>query len=82
MEDEEIQNEGTKEREGEMEDEETKNEGAKGKETNSNIVHPAVGRLFPPLPRHGTRLSRSRESRNVKSSNLSCDEFFEHLEQK
>ena len=57
------------------------NEEAKGKETNSNIVHPAVGRLFPPLPRHGTRLSRSRESRNVKSSNLSCDEFFEHLEQ-
>ena len=57
------------------------NEKAEGKETNSNVVHPAVGKLFPPLPRHGTRLSRWRDSRNVKTSNLTCDEFFERLEQ-
>ena len=57
------------------------NEKAEGKETNSSVVHPAVGKLFPPLPRHGTRLSRYRESRNVKTSNLTCDEFFDHLEQ-
>ena len=57
------------------------NEKAEGKETNSNVVHPAVRKLFPPLPRHGSRLSRWRESRNVKTSNLTCDEFFERLEQ-
>ena len=56
------------------------NERADGKETNSSVVHPAIGKLFPPLPRHGTRLTRYRESRNVKTSNLTCDEFFEYLE--
>ena len=53
------------------------NEEAKGKGTNSTIVHLAASRLSPPLPRYGTRPSRSRDNCNVKSSNLNSDEFFE-----
>ena len=40
-----------------------------------------VGKLFPPLPRHGNRLTRSRDSRNNHSSQISCDEFFAKLDQ-
>ena len=55
------------------------NEKASDKVTNSSVIEPAVGRLFPPLPRHGLRPTRSRESRNEKSSNLSCADFFSSL---
>ena len=54
------------------------NEKACDKETDSSIVQPAVGKLFPPLPR-SSRSIRSRESRNNHSSNISCEEFFEIL---
>ena len=57
------------------------NEKASKKETDSTVVHPAVGKLFPPLPRHGNRLTRSRDSRNNHSSQISCDEFFAKLDQ-
>ena len=56
------------------------NESASDKETNSSVIHPAVGRLFPPLPRKGTRSARPRENRNDRSSNLSCHEFFDQLD--
>ena len=55
------------------------NEKASDKVTNSSVVEPAVGRLFPALPRHGLRPTRSRENRNEKTSNLSCPDFFAHL---
>ena len=55
------------------------NESASDKETDSSVRHPAVGKLFPPLPR-SSRQFRSRENRNNHSSNLSCGEFFEILD--
>ena len=55
------------------------NEKANDKETNSSIVEPAIGRLFPPLSRNGDRAERSRESRLSHASNISCHEFFEKL---
>ena len=56
------------------------NEKAADKETNSSVIEPAVGKLFPPLPRHGTRLSRSRENRYNHTSQISCEEFFNQLD--
>ena len=56
------------------------NEKASDKETNSSVLEPAIGRLYPPLSRHSTRTSRSRDNRNEKSSQTSCPEFFEKLE--
>ena len=55
------------------------NERASDKATNSSVLEPAVGRLFPALPRRGNRPTRSRENRNEKDSNLSCSDFFSHL---
>ena len=52
------------------------NEKATDKVTNSKVNEPAVGRLFPPLPRHSGRPTRSRENRDDKTSILSCAEFF------
>ena len=51
------------------------NEKASDKETDSSVRHPAVGKLYPPLPR-SNRQFRSRENRNNHASNISCDEFF------
>ena len=51
------------------------NEKACDKETDSSIVQPAIGKLFPPLPR-SSRSIRSRENRNNHSSNISCEESF------
>ena len=56
------------------------NEKASGKETDSSVNHPAVGRLFPPLPRKSSRPARSRETRNDKTSILSSTEFFSAVE--
>ena len=56
------------------------NESASDKETNSSVLQYAVGRLFPPLPRKGSRSARPRENRNDRSSNLSCREFFDQLD--
>ena len=55
------------------------NEKASNKETNSSVLEPAIGKLFPPLSRNGDRAERSRESRLSHSSNISCHEFFEKL---
>ena len=55
------------------------NEKASDKVTDSSVIEPAVGRLFPALPRHGQRPTRSRENRNEKTSNLSCPDFFSNL---
>ena len=52
------------------------NESASDKETDSSVLHRAVGKLYPPLPR-SNRAYRSRENRNNRSSNLSSAEFFE-----
>ena len=52
------------------------NEKATDKVTDSKVNEPAVGRLFPPLPRHSGRPIRSRENRNDKTSILSCADFF------
>ena len=52
------------------------NESASDKETDSSILHPAVGKLYPPLPR-SNRSYRSRENRNNHSPNVSFTEFFE-----
>lgn len=56
------------------------NEKAKGKDTNASQITHAVGRLFPPLARHGDRQCRTRLSRNEKQSVLSCDAFFAKLD--
>ena len=56
------------------------NEKANDKESDSSVLEPAIGRLFPPLSRHGSRTVRSRENRNEKSSQLTCTEFFEKVE--
>ena len=56
------------------------NEKACDKETDSSVVQPAIGKLFPPLPRNGNRSIRSRENRNNHSSNISCHEFFDKLD--
>ena len=55
------------------------NESASDKETDSSVLHQAVGKLYPPLPR-GSRSYRSRENRNNHSSKLSAIEFFEIVE--
>ena len=55
------------------------NESASDKETDSSVLHTAVGKLFPPLPR-SNRSYRSRENRNNHTSNVSFTEFFEVLE--
>ena len=56
------------------------NEKASDKETDSSVIESAIGRLYPPLPRTGTRPTRSRENRNNSSSILSCQDFFEKLD--
>ena len=56
------------------------NEKASNKETNSSVLEPAVGRLFPPLPRNGERSERSRQNRLNHSSSISCKDFFEKLD--
>ena len=56
------------------------NEKASNKETDSSILHPAVGKLFPPLPRHGPRQNRARESRTNHTSQITCENFFQQLD--
>ena len=56
------------------------NEQASGKETDSSALQPAIGKLFPPLPRNGSRPTRSRENRNDNSSIISCEQFFIKLD--
>ena len=56
------------------------NEKASMKITDSKNVEPAIGRLYPPLPRDSVRPTRSRENRNSKVSAHSCDDFFNKLE--
>ena len=56
------------------------NEKASEKVTDSSTVEPAIGRLFPPLPREHERGTRSRENRNSKISAFSCEDFFEKLQ--
>ena len=56
------------------------NEKARDKETDSSVIEPAIGKLFPPLPRNGNRSTRTRENRNNHSSQISCREFFENLD--
>ena len=55
------------------------NESASDKETDSSVLQPAVGKLYPPLPR-SNRVARSRDNRNSRVSNISSDEFFETLD--
>ena len=55
------------------------NESASDKETDSSVLHQAVGKLYPHLPR-SNRSYRSRENRNNHSSNISFEEFFEKLD--
>ena len=54
-------------------------ESASDKETDSSVLHPAVGKLFPPLPR-SNRVARCRDNRNGRVSNISSEEFFETLD--
>ena len=56
------------------------NEKASDKETDSSVLEPAIGRLYPPLPRTTNRSSRSRENRNNHTSQISCHEFFDKLD--
>ena len=56
------------------------NEKASEKVTDSNTVEPAIGKLFPPLPREGVRGTRSRDNRNSKISAYSTEDFFEKLD--
>ena len=56
------------------------NEKASDKITDSSTVEPAIGRMFPPLPRDNVRPSRSRLNHNSKVSAHSFDDFFEKLE--
>ena len=51
----------------------------KGKDTDSTIVHVAVGKLFPPLPRTGDRPIRSRNNKNNRTPVLSVSDFFNQL---
>jgi len=55
------------------------NEKADGKETNSSIIHHAVGKLFPPIPRSGERPIRSRSNKNNRIPILSISDFFTQL---
>ena len=58
-------------------------EKARDKVNDSSVVHEAVGKSFfgYPIPRTGTRPTRSRESSRRPESLLSCDDFFTQLEQ-
>ena len=58
-------------------------EKARDKVNDSSVVHEAVGKSFfgYPIPRTGTRPTRSRESDRRADSILSCDEFFTKLEE-
>ena len=53
------------------------NEKAEGKDSSNN--HPAVGKLFPPLPRTGERPVRSRINRFNRISPISSSDFFDQL---
>ena len=55
------------------------NERADGKETDSQIRHSAVGKLFPRLPRTGDRPVRSNNNKNNRNSPISSSDFFNTL---
>ena len=55
------------------------NERAEGKDTDSSIIHSAVGKLFPPLPRTGSRPVRSRNNKNNRTSPISLSDFFDQI---
>ena len=54
------------------------NENARDKVNDCSIIHEAVGRSFLgfPVPRNGTRPTRSRKNRNKNNNVLSCEHFF------
>ena len=56
------------------------NEKAEGKETDSSILHAAIGKLFPPIPRAGARPVRSRNNKNNRIPILSTSDFFSQLD--
>ena len=58
------------------------NEKARDKVNDCSIIHEAVGRSFLgfPVPRNGTRPTRSRENRNKNNNVLSCEHFFSSLD--
>ena len=57
-------------------------EKVRGKENDCSITREAVGKSYKgfPIPRKGTRPVRSRVSRNIKQSIISCGDFFNTLE--
>ena len=57
-------------------------EKAKKKVNNCAVVHEVVGRSYAgfPIPRTGTRPARNRENRNHRESVVSCERFFDSLE--
>ena len=52
------------------------NEKAAGKENDSHVIHSAVGKLFPPLPRSGDRPVRSRSNKNNRNPPSTSADFF------
>ena len=52
------------------------NEKASGKETDSQVLHSAVGKMFPPLPRSRDRPVRSRANKNNRNPPTSSEDFF------
>ena len=58
------------------------NEKAKCKVSDSSKINEVVGRLYKefPIPRSGVRPTRSRLNRNQKKYFVSCDDFFNTLE--
>ena len=57
-------------------------EKARGKDNDCSIRHEAVGKSYKgfPIPRTGIRPVRSRTNRNLKTSIISCNDFFSTLE--
>ena len=56
--------------------------GLNEKSKNHNSIHghsSSVGKLFPPLPRYGTKLRRTRGIRNNKNPNINSKTFFEQI---
>ena len=56
------------------------NEKVAGKETNSSLIHPATGKLFPPIPRTGERPIRSRLNKNNRVPIQTVSQFFQLID--
>ena len=52
---------------------------SRGKESDSTVLHAAVGKLFPPLPQTGVRPVHSRNNKNNRIPLLSISDFFNQL---